>query len=322
MYDARDVESARLRGAQLNEVVRLTPQTMLANSGCAVLMVVLFGSQASMGMWLWAALIWGVGLLGLVTWRRRVLHPRETASSRAVHRATLHGALLAGLWGVFAMIWFPEATPGQQLTVATLITGMMGAGSFVLSPLPLASLAYVAVFAVSAQVALWRAQDPSLLGVATMVFLYAQVVAFGSLAAWRKSIALTRAKTQSVRQERLLAVLLQDFEQQAGEALWEVGVDGVLRHESPRLRELLCVPPEALGEISLLPLVQLQSAEAAEKLRLALDEGRPFRDLQVPWGQGVRTRYLAFSGKRLFDESGMTLGWRGVLADVSEKVHG
>ena len=116
-------------------------------------------------------------------------------------------------------------------------------------------------------------------------------------------------------------MLLQDFEQQAGEAFWEVGVDGVLRHESQRLRELLSVPADAPEELSLLPLVQRLSAEAADSLRQAMDTGRPFRDLQVPWGQGARTRYLSFSGKRLFDEAGQTLGWRGVLADVSEKVH-
>ena len=64
MYTSLDSESARLRGAHLHEVVRLTPQTMLANVGSAVLMLVVFSPNVSLGMWLWAGVMRGLPGLG------------------------------------------------------------------------------------------------------------------------------------------------------------------------------------------------------------------------------------------------------------------
>ena len=63
--------------------------------------------------------------------------------------------------------------------------------------LPLASLAYVAAFSVSALWALWRAGDPALAGVALLVGLFSPMVAIGSLvtglATPTESAALTAA---------------------------------------------------------------------------------------------------------------------------------
>ncbi len=321
MYWDVDAESARIRAAHLNAVVRLTPSTMLVNIGNALLIVWAFSPGVPPGMWVWLGVLVSYCGLALVNWRMRGDRLREMASPRALHRATTHAIFLAGLWGVMPVVWFPDATVGQQMTVATLITGMIGAGSFVLSPLPMASLAYIAVFSLSALWTLWRAGNPALLGVAVLVGLYSFMVAIGSLAAWRKATALIRSQAKSARQEKLLAVLLQDFEQQAGEALWEIGVDGCLKHQSPRLIDLMGPTSRDDLERPFLQLVQRQSPAGAERLREVLDAGRPFRDLRLPWGEGSQERHLSISGKRVIDETGQkTLGWRGVLADVSEKV--
>ena len=80
----------------------------------------------------------------------------------ALHRATVHATLLAGIWAVVPLLWFPGATPAQQLLVATLFTGMLGAGTFMLSPLPLAALAYAAIYSAARFGALWRVRRADL----------------------------------------------------------------------------------------------------------------------------------------------------------------
>ncbi|HCA24277.1 MAG TPA: hypothetical protein DEP32_08930, partial [Pseudomonas sp.] len=50
--------------------------------------------------------------------------------------------------------WFPQASALQQMTIASLVTGMIGAGGFVLSPLPLASVIYVVVYTLASVIAL------------------------------------------------------------------------------------------------------------------------------------------------------------------------
>ncbi|MFZ2990864.1 putative bifunctional diguanylate cyclase/phosphodiesterase [Ideonella sp.] len=317
---AVDPEAARLRAAHLNAVMRLTAPTMAANLGCAALVTWVFRDRLGVGLLAW--LLGMVALCALPLWAgsRPGARNRERASPRVLRRAALHSALLAAAWGGLAVVSFPLASHSQRMVVATLVTGMIGAGSFVLSPLPLASLAYVLVFSVASLWALWSTGDADLMGVAVLLCFYSPMVALGSLAAWRKATALIRAQTQSARQERLLALVLHDFEQQAGEALWEIGPDGRLRHHSPRLADLMSLPVEADQPFTLLQWVERRSPVGAERLREAFNQGRSFRDLQLPWDQGGTEKALAISGKRLTDESGRTLGWRGVLADVSEKV--
>ncbi len=320
MYRSPAPEWARLRGQHLASVLRLTPYTMAANTANAALALWSFAPGVTPGQWLWLASLVLIAVLALRRWWRLRGQVRATASCRALHHATMHAALLAALWALLPLLWFAQATPGQQLMVATLVTGMLAAGSFVLNGLPLASLAWVGLFTVGALGALAQTGDATQLAVAGLVLVYSPIVAAGALAAWRQANALSRAQDRAARQERTLAVLLQDFEQNADEALWQIGTDGRLQHLSPRLAELLGVTEQTLQAEPLMPLLERLSPNGATALRAARDAGRPFQDLLLPLGDGGTARHLAINGKRLVDDHGQTLGWRGVLSDVSEKV--
>jgi diguanylate cyclase (GGDEF)-like protein len=321
MYQDTDRESASLRGAHMAQVMRLTPHTMLANLFSATVIAWTFGGQMGMGLQLWLLAMLGLCVSALWRWHGQRSRLIQTASPRAVHRATLHAAALAGLWALIPALWFAGADAGQRMTVATLVTGMLGAGSFVLSPLPYASLVWVLMFATAAWVALWSAGDPLLAGVAVLVALYAPIAAIGSLAAWRKATALIRAQNQAARQEHMLSVLLHDFEQQAGEALWEIGPDGHLKHVSARLSELLRLSPTDLQAQPFVALVAQRGAEAGAQLRGALDGGRSFTSLQLSLQHDTDTVHLSVRAKPLLDDTGRLSGWRGVVADDTTRVH-
>lgn len=320
LYAGTDRESAQLRGAQLNSVLRLTPYAIAANVGSGTLVAWAFHHEMPAGLPAWLAVLLLATALALVSWLRRGRRVRETASPRALHRATVHAALLAAIWAVVALAWFPTATAAQQLLVATLFTGMLGAGTFMLSPLPLAALAYAAIYSAAALGALWRDGNPTYLVVAALLALYAPMVMLGSLANWRKSTALLRSQSEAVRQERMLSVLLQDFEQHADEALWETSATGHLNHLSPRLAALLGVTDQDVRSRTLLALLERRAMAGLDELQQALDDGHPFREQRLSVKDGAGVRHLAFNGKRLLDDRGRTLGWRGVIADVTEKV--
>jgi len=320
MYASADRMAARVRGAHLAEVSRLTPPAMAANVVSAALVLWTFGADRPTGLWIWWAVLMltsGVALLG---WRRQRGRGTETASIRAVHRATTHAGLLAGVWAVVPLTWFPALAPVQQLVIATLFTGMLGAGTFMLSPLPQAALVYAAIYTLSSMGALLLAREPMYLGVVVLLLFYSSVAVLGSLAMWRKATALLMSQARALGQEQMLAVLLHDFEQQAGDALWETGVDGRLNHVSQRLAELLDLNAADARSRPLLSLLAERCSDGVPELQRAFDTGRPFREmtLQRPAPDGVR--HLAINGKRLVDDTGRTLGWRGVLSDVSAKV--
>ncbi|HSI47742.1 MAG TPA: EAL domain-containing protein [Ideonella sp.] len=321
LYGATGTEAARLRGAQLNAVVRLTPFTMVANVGSASVVLWVFRGAIPPGMWLWWLVILAMSGLAAFRWWRMRAQVLERASRRALHHATLQAALLSGAWA-FMLIWFPAASTAQQLALATLVTGMLGAGTFVLASLPWACMAYAAIYMFASTSALWLAGDPLYAGVAVLLMLYTPTVVLGALFSWHKGTAQFHAEAQAVQRERLLAVLLQDFEQHAGEALWEFGRDGCVSHPSPRLAELLEAPEAEFRRQPLVSLIARRSPLAAAALQQALDAGRPFRDLPLTLNGPGGPRHLKLNGKGLLDEEGRLQGWRGVMADATDTVEG
>jgi diguanylate cyclase (GGDEF)-like protein/PAS domain S-box-containing protein len=320
MYASADREAARIRGAHLGEVSRLTPHAMAANAASAALVLWAFGDKRPAGLWVWWGVLMLISGLALLGWLHRSKRHFETASIRAVHRATTQAALLAGVWAVLPLTWFAGLAPQEQLVIATLFTGMLGAGTFMLSPLPLASLAYAAIYTVSSLGALLLAREPAYLGVVVLLIFYSSMTVTGSLSMWRKATALLLSQANAVRQEQMLAVLLHDFEQHAGDALWETNVEGHLNHVSPRLAELLGVGAAEARRQPLLALLMERCSDGVTALQRALDAGRPFRELMLQRPDGQGTRHLSVNGKRLADDTGRTLGWRGVLADVTARV--
>jgi len=317
LYAASDAETTRIRARHLLAVVRRTPQLMAANLGSSAIVLWVFRHQWSVGMWVWAGLLWLISVVALRSWWRQRDRRIETASAAAIRRSTWHAAWLASMWAVMPLAWFGSATGPQQVIIGTLTTGMLGAGAFALSTLPLASLAWVAIVAFGALAALAGSGEPTYAGLAVLLSLYAPVVALGSVDGAFKSILLLRSRAEAERQERMLALLLQDFEQHAGEALWETGLDGRLTHLSPRLANLLGVDEATALSVPLLILLSLRGADVAP-LRAAIDEERPFRDVVLTLPSPAGPRHLSLHGKRLLDEHGHTIGWRGVLADITE----
>ncbi len=321
LYAGGDREAARNRSAHFNSVARLTPFTMAANVISGILVLWVFHDSLSTGLWLWFGLMVAVSMLATWDWRRR-RHGSEVISRGALRWATRHAVTLAAVWAVALLVWFPRANGAQQLALATLIGGMLGAGTFLLSPLPRASMAYASIYTGASLAALWLTGNPQFAPVAVLLCLYAPSVVLGSLSSWHRATVQLNAKAEAVRREHLLMVLLQDFEQHAGEALWETDRGGHLTHLSPRLAELLDVNEGDIRQLPFMALLQRHHTAGAETLQQTLETGHSFRDLALSRSDHNGTVHLAINGKCLFDDDGRLLGWRGVLADATGKVEG
>jgi diguanylate cyclase (GGDEF)-like protein len=319
VYVAPDHDSAQIRAAHLNAVVRLTPYTMAANIGNAALVVWAWRDDVSIGMLLWLGLLYALCGTAILGWWRGRGRVRTVASPAAIRHANVHANLLALVWAALPICWFAHASSQQQLLVVALVTGMLAAGAFVLAPLPIAAVVYVVIFALSGIIALWQTGEHIYLAVGVLQTVYAFIVILGALAASRKATALLVSQAEAKRQERMMAVLLHDFEQNSAEALWETRLDGCIAHHSPRLASLLGLAETVLRERPFLVLIEQLGADGSG-LRAAMDAERPFKDLRLSATGPHGPCHWAINGKRLVDEIGRTVGWRGVIADVTEQV--
>ena len=320
MYSSDDTEMARLRGIQVSSVTRVSLPMMLANVGSGACVLIAFAPNIPPSLWVWLSLLTAVCAFSSLGWHKTRKRPIVHASSKSAHRATLHASILAIIWAWMILTWFPDASRGQQMAIATIVTGMISAGSFVLSPLPYASISYAMIYSFAAIGALWLSGQTVYLAVAILVLLYSPMVLIGSLFGWRQATDLIAAKAQSERQEQLMAVLLQDFEHNAGDALWETDSEGHLNHVSSRLTEVLRLQENEHHAQTFQQLLTTRCPNDLTQLQVLNGEGNPFRDIRLTMTSRKGDMHLAMTGKCLFTETNIFLGWRGVLTDVTEKV--
>jgi signal transduction histidine kinase/CheY-like chemotaxis protein len=88
----------------------------------------------------------------------------------------LNGFLFGALWGVIPAAAFPGGSPPIQLFIAVLTSGMMCAGGFVLAPVPLAGVSYIAVLAAASFYALLQQTSPVYLGLIALTAAYTTVL--------------------------------------------------------------------------------------------------------------------------------------------------
>jgi signal transduction histidine kinase/CheY-like chemotaxis protein len=178
VHIADEAAAGRFRARQLQALLRLTPPAMVANFLNALLVVGAFWSTGPrLFLLVWGLLMGGFAVRGLVAWRRSVsAPPRPQASVRALRRATMNAALLAGLWAAAPMALFPDGDGAQQLLIGTVTTGMICAGAFGLAAVPAAGIAYVAVLGGGAAVALFRADVRLAPLIGTLLLIYCLIV--------------------------------------------------------------------------------------------------------------------------------------------------
>ncbi|WP_321351263.1 EAL domain-containing protein [Halopseudomonas oceani] len=321
MYSSDEREVALLRGAHLTSVIRVTPAMMFANFGAGACILLSFSPEIPSGLWVWFSLLTMLCILATLSWKRMPQSGLLTSSVRRIKRSTLHAAGLSGIWAVMIILWFPSGGSLQQMSISTLVTGMIGAGGFVLSPLPRASVIYVGLYTVGSLIALLLTGKPHYIALALLLFLYSPMVVIGSLLSWRKSTDLINAQRQAARQGEMLSVLLQDFELDAGDALWETDQNGMLNHVSPRLTELLDLAPAEHQRKRFLDLLIERCPELKEQANELIECRQNFRSLPLTLEDSRGVRHLTLTGKILLDDQGHVIGRRGILSDVTDKVN-
>jgi len=321
--------AAEFRARQLHAVLRLAPLTMLANALNAALIGAAFWNVADRAL----LVGWGLAVAGVVArgmrlwWRLRNRTARRKASQRALRRAVLHAGVLAGLWGLVPLLLLPGADGAHQLLVATITTGMMCAGGFVLATVPVAGTVYVLILGTSSAVALVRADFPLVWPVGMLLLVYAGIVIASVWLTARLFGARLAAETDARQQSEVIGLLLRDFEENTSDVLWEIDAEGRLCRVSPRLAALIGASVDELRATPVFDLLQRlapvdeSGAGALEAIRRHLQEGTPFRDLPLATLLRGTTRWWSLTAKPLIDADGRRVGWRGVAHDITEAQH-
>jgi diguanylate cyclase (GGDEF)-like protein len=325
VYHAPDASSAETRAQHIIGITRLTPALVAVNMLVgSTLALVLAGQVNPIGLFAWLLVLALVCAPVLLSWFRHRGQTVRRASPLAVQRAAAHATLLALVWSGALLLWFGEVATQRQLVMAVVSAGMLSTGAFVLSAIPAAGLMWIGVLGsaqlltlLSSGVAIYRYA-----AVLVAMYLVIQVLAVRWFA--RQANARITSEREAERQGQMVALLLRDFEEHSADVLWEIDRTGRFTHVSSKLAKLLHEPDtdvtdEGLVEVLLRRCPGGEMAEGIKALREKLAEDKPFRDVSLSVQMAEGLRWWSVTAKPLVDEKNHTMGWRGVISDVTQQ---
>jgi diguanylate cyclase (GGDEF)-like protein len=189
--------------------------------------------------------------------------------------------------------------------------------------LPRVAIGFSSVIIVGSFVGLAATGELFYTYVAILLTFYAAFICFTILHLSRLLKMRVVAQVDLERQQEFTSLLLNEFEENASDWLWETDADLRLQHVSTRLievarsseRQLLGLPLERL----LLPAVAQPDGHPGTVLWACIAERRAFRNLILPLTIAGEQRTWMLSGKPTFTNGVTFAGYRGVGSDVTEK---
>ena len=324
LADVEETLAARIRAAQVGAVVQLTPLTMavtLLNAG--VVLLAFWDNGPRWPLAAWFGLVALLATAALRSWHRGQRRgPLTTVSPSALGRTTTHAVLLAGAWGVAPAVLFPTADPFGRFVLGCLAAGMITGSAFALSAVPRAGLAYAWTLSLLMAGGMAAAGEPPLLAAAVMLCLYAAFISHNITAHGTLLVETLRGRREIEEQREVLGLLLRDFEESASDCLWETDAAGRLRRAPPRLVQALALTSDLVAGAYLPELLRCErQAETPESdLAAHLAAGRAFRELLMPVQAGGEERIWSLTARPVHDHAGAFRGFRGVAADVTDRV--
>ena len=326
-YEADERDAGRFRARQLQAVAQLTPLGMAVNVCNALLIVWALWSQAMRPLVLaWAAGVCLLALLGLRAWlRHRRRPPRASVPPRLLRRAIVNAGVLAAAWGLLAALVYPRVDAPAQFVIGVVTTGMVCAGGFALSSLPVAASTYVAVLTLGGVAGLLQGPPATARPLALLLLLYGLIVVYSVWTYARTLGARLMAEARADHQHEVIGLLLRDFEDHASDLLWETDAKGRFAHVAQRLAAVLGQPAARLRRLRAYGLLARAVHDSDDArghwagLRSLLRRRAAFRDHLLCLRAGRTLQWWSLSARPLLGDGGAFLGWRGVATDVTDR---
>jgi diguanylate cyclase (GGDEF)-like protein/PAS domain S-box-containing protein len=319
-------ERAMHQHRQVAAVMRLIPSAVASNVVVVIVVCVLgYGLLPTPYLLVGASLACVLFGTQLRLWLmfNKSSEPRASAQRFSRH-LSLVSALVAFFYVLGPMSLFAVGNPNMRLLLGCVIVGSMSNGSHILALLPRAAIAWVLILALGATGVLFRIGDPLLIGLAAAFLWFALILIGNVLSSSKVFLASLRAESEVERQKQLVGLLLNDFETNASDWLWETDVEGRLQHVSLRLAEATGRTASSLMNREFVKVISAPFKRASrdehESLRAFEEKLRArvaFRDLVVPVLNEGKMRWWSLSAKPRVDAQDVFIGWRGVGSDIT-----
>lgn len=305
--------AGRIRAEQLRAVAATTDSTAIINAINATLICVAFWNSASHALlitWLVVNLLYSVAVRMDRDWER-------AATSRWPHRRLKARATFLGvLWGLVPWLVLPVEGPGHLLALGVVVAGMIAGGAIRLAVVPQAAFGFVWTMALIGASAFLAGPGPhspvaAILIISLALFLSRHIRSYSQL-----QIRYLMDQIELSERNETISLLLNDFRDNSSDWLWETDRNGLIRDVSERFCE---AAGRDRSRLQGSPISDLFAPESWQ-LEHHMCRRETFRDRQLRVSVDGADRYWVLTGRPVYDAQQVFRGYRGVAADVTEKV--
>jgi diguanylate cyclase (GGDEF)-like protein len=312
-----DIEKPWIHRLQLESYFTFLPASVFGNlinaSVIAWLFSNLFTNAWMAGLIVVAFSMAGVRLLGWSRFRRHGIVPDgEKRLLTTLHVQAIGNGLIWGGTLLALMLFDGEKSVGFLGMVAA---GMSCAGAISFAAIPKASRSFILVISSCVMAGFIMTGSAMAAAAGVMLAIYTFVLLKAVALSFTNFIARILREEELRTAAETVSLLLNEFEENGSDWLWEIDADGRIVAPSSRFAQAAERPLETLDGLAMLDLFGTSSE--LKILSNHIKHMRSFRDVAVELTISGELRWWSLSGRAVRGENGAPDRMRGVATDVS-----
>jgi diguanylate cyclase (GGDEF)-like protein len=313
---ARVERAEGLMRHELKSYFDLLPGSLLGNMLNACVIMFLFYNKVSPVI----VISYGLLMTGMTTLRylsvRRYRRETISADQLAGRIQTIrrYVGVLGFVWGGTIAWLITISSAAETAFLGMVAAGMMASGGIALASVKGAVRLYIGLVTGLTLCALLWVSTPLAYTSAALLVSFSIVLIRASIVNYNHFVIRHTRERELRESAQTVKLLLNDYQEQGSDWLWEVGMDGLLIEPSARFAQAAERPVETLDDQPMISLFDL--CPEREILADHMTSFRPFRDAAVPLTIGGERRWWSLSGQPVESESGQ-MRLRGVATDIS-----
>jgi signal transduction histidine kinase len=314
--------SSELGKRQLAETARALPVLVLFHICAVIAITSAVGTDVPaelLRIWQLGALVAASIFLGILyAWQPHVEKPRRTANLLRIMPCA--GVFLALVWAVPPLMFMQFTTLDTNILIHGVLFTMVGVGVISLLRAPATAIMYTSFLTVAISQSLYAGLGSHQMIAAAICLLFGLALVGIIIVVHLDFTRRTQIELDANRQSQIIKLLLNDFERDTSDWLWETGRAGELTYFSPRLASILDKAPEHMRGQEFFGLINCK-ADSPELLALRAMMAMQSEILNhvLEFENDGQTQFWELTARPLLDEKGEFSGYRGVGRDVTRQ---
>ena len=311
-----DIKS-ELGQRQLAEVSRSLPVLILFHLCAAVAVSLVVGAEIPHAVligWQLAVLV-AAGALGFLAYGSKRNIDKSQKVQHLISLMPFAGLFMAMVWSFPPLVFSRFAELDTNIIIFGVVFAMLGVGVISLLRMPATALLFSSVLATVVSQTMYVYLNGHQVVAAIICLLFGLALNGIIIVMHLSFVRRMQNEWNMNRNTQIIKLLLNDFERDTSDWLWETTREGLLSYASPRLADILGKPvSECLGQ-DFLQLINLK-----ENALHALMAGRSeIVDHVLDYTRDGRIHYWQITARPLLDDAGQFSGYRGVTRDITSQ---